>query len=360
MRYDYSKIAEKLLLWYGENARVLPWRSNPRPYYVWISEIMLQQTRVEAVKEYFNRFIKELPDVEALAGVEDDKLMKLWEGLGYYNRARNLKKAAIVVMEEYGGELPASYERLLTLPGIGAYTAGAISSIAYGIPVPAVDGNVLRVTKRLSAGYEDITKESVKKEIFTALLEDMPKEKAGAFNQALMELGAMVCIPNGKPLCESCPVAEYCLAYEQDVAMELPVKPQKKGRRIEEKTILVLEYQGKYGLHKRASKGLLADLWEFPGLEGRFGIEKLERVLEENQILDYSMELLGEAKHIFSHIEWHMLGYRIKIEENSREFEKQELFSELVWAEPEQMQEEYALPSAFKAYREKLLETIEN
>lgn len=354
MRYDYKKITAPLLCWYEENKRELPWRSNPKPYYVWISEIMLQQTRVEAVKEYFNRFIKELPDIASLAQVEDERLMKLWEGLGYYNRARNLKKAAIVVMEEYGGELPAEYERLLSLPGIGSYTAGAISSLAYKIPVPAIDGNVLRVTKRLSAGYEDITKEAVKKELFKELLEDMPKEKAREFNQALMELGAMVCIPNGKPLCEKCPVASLCLAYKQDVAMELPVKPAKKGRKIEEKTVLILEYQGKYGIHKRGDKGLLAGLWEFPGIEGKLGIEALEEILEENRISDYDMELLGEAKHIFSHVEWHMLGYGIRMEKADREFEKQELFSELVWADKEQLEEEYALPSAFKAYREKL------
>lgn len=354
MRYDYSQITEKLLSWYRENARLLPWRSDPKPYYVWISEIMLQQTRVEAVKEYFNRFIRELPDIEALAGVSEESLLKLWEGLGYYNRARNLKKAAAVVMEKFDGKLPADYEKLLTLPGIGAYTAGAISSIAYGIPVPAIDGNVLRVTKRLSAGYEDITKESVKKELFSALLEDMPKEEAGAFNQALMELGAVVCIPNGKPLCERCPVAEYCLACKQEIAMELPVKPVKKGRRIEEKTILVFEYQGKYALHKRAEKGLLAGLWEFPGLEGRVGIERMEELLEEQKLKDYTMELLGEAKHIFSHVEWHMLGYGIRMDKKCEEFEKQELFSQLVWADKKQLKEEYALPSAFRTYKERL------
>ena len=354
MRYDYSQITKNLLSWYRENARVLPWRSNPKPYYVWISEIMLQQTRVEAVKEYFNRFIKELPDIEALARVEEDKLLKLWEGLGYYNRARNLKKAAIIVMEEFDGRLPADYDKLLTLPGIGSYTAGAISSIAYGIPVPAVDGNVLRVTKRLSAGYEDITKDSVKKEVFSELLEDMPKEEAGAFNQALMELGAVVCIPNGKPLCKSCPVAECCLACKQEVAMELPVKPAQMGRKIEEKTILVVEYQGKYALHKRGEKGLLAGLWEFPGLEGRLGIERIEKLLEEHQIEEYTMELLGEAKHIFSHVEWHMLGYGIRIDKECPEFENQELFSELVWADREQLLGEYALPSAFRTYKEKL------
>jgi A/G-specific adenine glycosylase len=354
MKYDYSKITDRLLLWYRENARVLPWRSEPKPYYVWVSEIMLQQTRVEAVKEYFKRFIKELPDIEALSMVKEEKLLKLWEGLGYYNRARNLKKAAAVVMEEYNGELPSEYGELLKLPGIGSYTAGAISSIAYQRAVPAVDGNVLRVTKRLSAGYEDITKEAVKKEIFAELQKAMPVSEPGNFNQALMELGALVCIPNGKPLCFSCPLQELCLACQQEVVMELPVKPAKKGRKIEEKTVLVLEYQGKYALHKRSEKGLLAGLWEFPGLAGKFSIERIEHLLEENKITEYRMELLGEAKHIFSHVEWHMLGYGIGIEKENKAFEGCELYSELVWVEKERLEREYALPSAFKAYKDKL------
>lgn len=315
MKNDYTMIIEDLVTWFRKNARELPWRSNPKPYYVWVSEIMLQQTRVEAVKEYFKRFITELPDIKSLAEAPEEKLLKLWEGLGYYNRVRNLQKAAITIMENYEGELPADYKKLLLLSGIGSYTAGAIGSIAYGIPVPAVDGNVLRVTKRISGSYDDITKASVKKELEEDLLAIMPKEKPGDFNQALMELGAMICIPNGKPLCEKCPVRQHCIGFQKNIMMELPVKPPKKARKIEEKTVFVIEYQNKYALHKRAEKGLLAKLWELPNVESKWSIEKLEQWLEENGIYEYELELLGDAKHIFSHIEWHMLGYAIRIAE---------------------------------------------
>lgn len=323
MKHDYTMIIEDLVTWFRKNARELPWRSNPKPYYVWVSEIMLQQTRVEAVKEYFKRFITELPDIKSLAEAPEEKLLKLWEGLGYYNRVRNLQKAAITIMEQYEGELPADYKKLLSLSGIGSYTAGAIGSIAYGIPIPAVDGNVLRVTKRISGSYDDITKASIKKELEEDLLAIMPKEKPGDFNQALMELGAMVCIPNGKPLCEKCPVRQHCIGFQKNIMMELPVKPPKKARKVEEKTVFVIEYQNKYALHKRAEKGLLAKLWELPNVESKWSIEKLEQWLEENGIEEYELELLGDAKHIFSHIEWHMLGYAIRIAEKTEAIKMQ-------------------------------------
>ena len=252
MKYDYSIIVEDLLRWFQENARVLPWREQKNPYYTWVSEIMLQQTRVEAVKEYFLRFIEELPDVQALAKAEEGKLLKLWEGLGYYNRVKNMQKAAVQIMEQHQGKLPADYEELLRLKGIGTYTAGAIASIAYGIPVPAVDGNVLRVTKRLAASYDDVSKVSVKKELETSLTQIMPKGHPGAFNQALMELGAIVCLPNGTPLCSKCPVQKYCQAYKKDIVMELPVKAKKKARIIEERTVFLIEYQNQYILHQRS------------------------------------------------------------------------------------------------------------
>lgn len=354
-------IAGDLLTWYEENARVLPWRSKPEPYSVWISEIMLQQTRVEAVKGYFVRFLSAFPSPAELAAAEDDRLLKLWEGLGYYNRARNLKKAAIMIMEEYGGMLPADYEKLLRLPGIGSYTAGAIASIAYGIPVPAVDGNVLRVAKRLEGSFDDITKASVKKEMECVLREIMPKDRAGDYNQALMELGATVCIPNGKPLCCQCPVSGFCKAFKEDTYMEIPVKTPKKSRKKEEKTIVVLEYQNCYALHKRPNAGLLAGLWELPNLEGRISIPKLEKLLEEMGILEYQMELLGEAQHIFSHIEWHMLGYYVRIQKGNSHFQGELKGGQsngtdgFVWVLKEQMEEAYALPSAFSAYQDKIV-----
>ena len=345
-------MVEDLLQWFYENARELPWRGQKNPYYIWVSEIMLQQTRVEAVKEYFLRFIRELPDVEALAEVKEDKLLKLWEGLGYYNRVKNMKKAAMQIVEQYKGKLPADYEELLKLKGIGTYTAGAVASIAYEIPVPAVDGNVLRVTKRLAASYDDIAKASVKKELEETLKEIIPKGQAGAFNQSLMELGAVVCLPNGAPLCEKCPVQKYCQAYQNDIVMEVPVKTKKKARVIEEKTVFLIEYQKKYALHKRGRTGLLAGLWELPNIDGKYKEEQVRELLLKEQLPVVQICSLGEAKHIFTHKEWHMQGYAIKISsEAAKSMDKNNKFSPIVWADKEEIKEKYALPSAFCAYQ---------
>ena len=370
-----EEIVVPLLDWYDKQKRTLPWRSKPTPYRVWVSEIMLQQTRVEAVKPYFARFMKALPTVKKLAACPEEELLKLWEGLGYYNRARNLQKAAKIIMAEYNGELPADYEKLLGLPGIGSYTAGAIASQAYGLSEPAVDGNVLRVTKRLSGSYDDITKASVKKELEKSLKTVMPKtadaeeyNRPGAFNQALMELGAIVCIPNGKPFCDRCPLKEYCIACKKDIVMELPVKPSKKARKLEDKTVLIIEYQGKFAIHQRGNKGLLAKLWELPNLENKLSVSQMERLLEENGILEYEMGLLGEAKHIFSHIEWHMLGYKVKIDKIAEESpllegmniltKKKNILEneteDFLWVKKEQIDKEYAIPSAFRAYKKYL------
>ena len=256
MTYNYREMVEPLLEWFDSNKRELPWRDDPKPYYVWVSEIMLQQTRVEAVKGYFSRFLGELPTIEALSNAPEDKLMKLWEGLGYYNRARNLQKAAKVVMEQYGGELPASYEELLKLPGIGSYTAGAVSSIAFQLAEPAVDGNVLRVCKRVAGSFDDVTKDKVKKELEQDIRRIIPVDRPGDYNQALMELGAMVCIPNGKPLCEQCPVSHLCEANRKNLWEQIPVKPAKKARKIEKRTILLLEYQDRIAIRKRGKKAL--------------------------------------------------------------------------------------------------------
>ena len=347
MSYDYKKIVPFLLNWFDYNARILPWRENPRPYYVWISEIMLQQTRVEAVKEYFYRFTKAIPDIETLAHIEDEKLMKLWEGLGYYNRARNLKKAARLVMSDYDGELPSDYKELLKLPGIGAYTAGAIASIAFGLPEAAIDGNALRIAKRIAGSLEDITKESVKKELAEDFKRVLPKDRPGDFNQALMDLGAMICLPNGRPLCEQCPVMHLCQAYHKDMVMQIPVKPPRKERRIEKRTILLMEFQDRYLIHKREPKGLLAGLWELPGIEGEWSAAKLRKGLEGKGITIASMESLGSAKHIFSHLEWHMMGYHVRIQELPMEFLHDNAY---VMADGMELKSVYTLPSAFSAY----------
>ncbi|WP_270811711.1 A/G-specific adenine glycosylase [Hungatella effluvii] len=334
------KTMEKpLLSWYKNHARVLPWRENPEPYRVWISEIMLQQTRVEAVKPYFERFMAALPDTAALAAVPEDRLFKLWEGLGYYNRARNLKKAAGVVMEQYGGVIPASWEDLKTFPGIGSYTAGAIASIAYGIPVPAVDGNVLRVISRVTGSREDILKQSVKKQMELLLLGVMPQEGAGSYNQALIEIGAIVCVPNGEPLCGECPMASVCVARRDGLTKEIPVKTPKKSRKIEEKTILILEWEGRTAIRKRDSSGLLASLYELPGVEGWLEDEALAQMY---RVPLAAVRRLPEAKHIFSHVEWRMRGFAVELQEKPA--------GDYLWVTPEEIRETYSLPSAFKAY----------
>lgn len=336
-----------LLAWYGEHARILPWREDPKPYRVWISEIMLQQTRVEAVKPYFQRFMEALPTIEALSDVPEDKLLKLWEGLGYYNRARNLKKAAQVMMERYEGQLPASYEELLTLPGIGSYTAGAIASIAYGVPVPAVDGNVLRVLSRVLASSEDILKQSVKKQLETDLRETMPREHTSAFNQGLIEIGAIVCVPNGQPRCGECPLASICLGRKKGLLDSIPYKTPKKARRIEDRTILLIERGDRIVIQKRPDTGLLASLYEFPSMEGCLSEAEVREKLEETYGTITGIELLPTAKHIFSHVEWHMVGYRIILDG--------ELPPMWISAQRQELKERYPLPNAFSVYTKLIL-----
>lgn len=340
-----NEIVQPLISWYRQNKRLLPWRDQKNAYYTWVSEIMLQQTRVEAVKPYFLRFIGELPDVKALAECPEEKLMKLWEGLGYYNRVRNMQSAAQVVVAEYGSVLPASYDELLALKGIGSYTAGAIASIAYDIPVPAVDGNVLRVFSRITEDRQDIMKQSVRRQVEEKLLGIMPKEAPGDFNQALMELGAVVCVPNGPARCMECPVAALCKAYHHGTVDELPVKAPKKKRTIENRTVFVIQDGERTAIHKRPEEGLLAGLYELPNAEGHLSMdEALERV-KEMALEPLYIEALPEAKHIFSHIEWRMTGYRIRV--SSLEERKESSF---IFTEKKQSEKQYAIPSAFRAY----------
>lgn len=347
--HDKCRFTKQLVAWYDENKRILPWRDEPLPYYVWVSEIMLQQTRVEAVKPYFERFIKALPTLLDLAICEDDVLAKLWEGLGYYNRVRNMKKCAIVCVEKYHGELPASYEQLLKLPGIGAYTAGAIASIAFRIKVPAVDGNVLRVFSRVLVSEDDILKESTKKKFQTIIQSYIP-ERPDAFNQALMELGAMICVPNAAPRCNICPVASECLGYQSGAAMRLPNKTAKKARRIEKKTILVLVAKQKVHLVQRPKEGLLANLYEFDVVEGHPKKQELVEQVKAQFHVENIMTL-HPAKHIFSHIEWHMKGYLVQLADTSD--------VEGVWADAGEIAETYAIPTAYKVYREALMMYLE-
>lgn len=345
-QFELEKIVEPLLNWYDSHARILPWRQEPTAYRVWVSEIMLQQTRVEAVKPYYERFMNALPNVEALANAEEETLLKLWEGLGYYNRVRNLNKAAIQIMKEHAGKIPDTYEELCLLPGIGSYTAGAVASIAYNQCVSAVDGNVLRVISRIRLDERDILQAQVKKSVEQDLNRIIPHDRPGDFNQALMELGATVCVPNGEPKCQQCPWNHFCMAKRKGCMMEFPKKTPKKARSVEYKTILVLQDEQKTALQKRPQKGLLAGMYEFPWLEG---IQKEDQVLahlKEIGLQAIHIKRLEDSKHIFSHKEWHMTGYAIRVDELERSDKK----SNLLFVDREETQERYAIPAAYAAY----------
>lgn len=370
--FDLKQLVEPLQKWFLNNSRVLPWRENPSAYNVWISEIMLQQTRVEAVKPYFDRFIRQLPNVESLAECPEDKLLKLWEGLGYYNRVRNIKIAAKQIMDEYSGVIPSEYGELLKLKGIGHYTAGAIASIAYGKAVPAVDGNVLRVISRVTADNSDIMKQSVRTHMEDKIREIMCEESEGGegnqllvpsiFNQALMELGATVCVPNGAPKCESCPWSHLCEALKQGRIEEIPVKSKAKARRIEEKTVLIVKEGERVALHKRPNRGLLASMYELPNVEGKLSEKEVLHYIKEIGYVPIRIQPVCEAKHIFSHVEWHMKGYIVFLQalgyEEDNSVVSRDEKDKWIFVEVEETKERYAIPSAFVKYVEYLNVTI--
>lgn len=336
---ELRKLPIPLLVWYRENARILPWRSDPTPYHVWVSEIMLQQTRVAAVLDYYRRFLEAAPDPAALAGLSQDRLMKLWQGLGYYSRARNLQKAAKQIKERHGGVFPNTYEDIRALAGVGDYTAGAIASIAFGLPVPAVDGNVLRVTARITGDGGDITSPAMKKKVTQALAEVIPLDAPGDFNQAMMELGATICLPNGAPLCERCPAAHLCRAFQEGRTGELPVKAAKKERRVEERTVFLLFYGESVALRRRPDRGLLAGLWEYPNAPAD-GTDWPERW----GLSAPALERAGTGKHIFTHIEWHMTAL-------TGELDSPDLPQGWVWADRAALRDTYAVPNAFQAFQ---------
>lgn len=327
MEKELLKKAVPLLLeWYRLNKRELPWRGTHDPYRVWVSEIMLQQTRVEAVKGYYERFLTRFPTAAALAHAEEDDVLKAWEGLGYYSRARNLHKAAKRIAEE---GFPRDHDGVRSLPGVGDYTAGAICSIAYDLPCPAVDGNVLRILTRLFADGANIDEPTTKSAFADALREVYPPE-AGDFCQALMELGAIVCVPNGEPMCGACPWSELCRAHLQGREGEFPVRNEKRARKVVPMSVFVLESGGMYALEKREGKGLLAGLWQFPLAEGDADPLQFGEAVKKKS-----------AKHIFTHVEWHMTGYLVKA---------RECFPAYLWKTAEEIRQSYALPSAFKAF----------
>lgn len=335
-----SKISKLLLPWYDRNARKLPWRENADPYRVWISEIMLQQTRVEAVLPYYNRFLTALPNIKALSIVSDGQLFKLWEGLGYYSRAKNLKKAACDIESRFGGVFPNKYDDILSLPGIGPYTAGAISSICFNELRAAVDGNVLRIFTRLTEDKSPIDSAETKKKITAAVQDLYPKTRCGDFTQALMELGATVCTPKS-PKCEICPVGALCLAKKHGTALNYPVKSEKKEKKTEQKTVFFLRCENTFALHRRPQGGLLGGLWELPNTEG---------ILTAQQALQWTKNAGARPKelckkvqksHIFTHKIWEMTCYHILCAEKSDNF---------VWKTMEEIRKDYALPTAFRMF----------
>ncbi len=344
------RIVKPLCDWYQISKRDLPWRKDTLPYHIWISEIMLQQTRVEAVKVYYERFMKELPNIDALANVEEERLLKLWEGLGYYTRAKNLKKAAVKIIDEYQGKMPNTYEEIIQLPGIGEYTAGAIASIAFCEKVPAIDGNVFRVIMRIQNSKRNISKLSTKKELFQELSESMP-ENSGIFNQALMELGATVCVPNGEPHCNICPLKEMCKAFQEGTMLELPIKDSKKEKVMEEYTVFILLNYNKVAIHKRPSKGLLASLYEFPNVNQKLNVEEALKYLKEKGYTVLRILEMESSKHIFTHKIWQMTNYIVYIEEAEDKND---------WISVTTLLKQYALPSAFKKQLELLKEEVRN
>ena len=357
--FDLKQLVDPLCGWFVKNARDLPWRRDPSPYHVWISEIMLQQTRVEAVKPYYARFIGTLPDVQSLAECPEDVYLKLWEGLGYYSRVRNLHAAAVQIMEEHNGKIPDDYETLLKLKGIGHYTAGAICSLAYEKPVPAVDGNVLRVLTRVSGDDTDIMKQSFRTEVeksLFALLEDVCPSGVSPkiFNQGLMELGALICVPNGQPHCEDCPWKDLCIAKEKGLTDLLPVKKKAKARRIEERTVFLIQDGDRVAIHKRPSKGLLAGLYEFPNHEGHFSEKETLDFVRSMGFSPLRIRRLADSVHIFSHVEWHMIAYYLLVEEEAFATEEQKekaAKEKLLFVDAAEQKEKYAVPSAFSAYK---------
>ena len=337
-----NKLPSALLPWYRENKRDLPWRGTREPYRIWLSEIMLQQTRVEAVKGYYTRFLDALPSIRALADCDDDTLHKLWEGLGYYSRVRNMKKAAIKILEDHGGVFPGEYDAVRALPGIGDYTAGAICSICFDLPTPAVDGNVLRLLARICEDPTPIDLSAHKKAVRSALEAVYPRE-AGEFTQALMELGATVCGPNRKPDCGACPCREFCGSACNGTAERYPVRLPKREKKVEEKTVFILSCGNKLALRKRPDTGLLAGLWEFPNVDGRLDIPQATQIIREMGLAVKDIRAQLERSHIFTHICWEMRGYYLEVAEEA---------GDLTWLTPEQIDAQAALPTAFRQFRE--------
>ena len=342
-------LAEKITDWYVEHKRSLPWRKDKDPYHVWISEIMLQQTRIEAVVSYYHRFLKELPTIHDLASVEEEKLLKLWEGLGYYNRARNLKKAAVIITEKYHGKFPTTYEDILSLPGIGEYTASAIASICFSLPEVTIDGNVLRVYTRVFEDGSVIDLEKEKRRIRNTLMKIVPS-CSGDFNEGFMELGETICIPGGIPKCSECPLYDICLSRKHGTSLKYPVRLEKKEKKLEHYTVFIFYYKNYFLLEKRVDTGLLHGLWQFPNVEGTILQEEVERYCRNLDIEPLKIEIGISYTHIFTHKKWVMNSYYIEISQK----DKNKLTG--VFVTKREREEHYSLPGAFQPFQNDFLE----
>ena len=353
-----EKDAAGLLTWYDENRRILPWREDPAPYHVWLSEIMLQQTRVEAVKEYYRRFTEALPDIRSLAEAGEDTYLKLWQGLGYYSRVRNLHKAAQVIMGEYKGRMPETAKELIRLPGIGPYTAAAIASIAFGEPVPAVDGNLLRIFARLTCYPENCKLPAAGAAAGSFYGSFIPKERPGDFNQALMDLGAGICLPNTMPQCGQCPFAEKCLAHKRGEERQYPVMPEKAGRGKVKMSVFLIHYRDRIALRKRPEKGLLAGLYEFPNTEGWLSVGEADAFAKSLGFEPLRIRKLPDAKHVFTHREWHMQGFDVLVDEAEEiPFSGNTGYGpdgkgQVFMADRRELRDVWSVPSAFAVYRQ--------
>lgn len=343
----YKQLSNALLPWYKQNARALPWRQDTEPYHIWISEIMLQQTRVEAVRKYYLRFLEQIPDIRALAEVSESQLFKLWEGLGYYNRARNLQKAARMIETQYNGKFPNQYKDIRALPGIGPYTAGAIASICFNRPYAAVDGNVLRIITRMTENDAPIDNMQTKNEIAAQLEKVYPKDNCGQFTQALMELGATVCTPKS-PECTKCPANNFCRAYANGTVSEYPVRQPKKEKRLEDRTVFLLQCEDKYAIIKRTENGLLSGLWQLPNILGKLDVKQALYTAETLGVQPVELYKQMHRIHVFTHIKWQMTCYHILCAQEPSDF---------VWATAQEIQTTYALPTAFRMFLENLHET---
>jgi A/G-specific adenine glycosylase len=378
--YNFLPPEDDLLGWYQENKRDLPWRRDKDPYHIWVSEIMLQQTRVEAVKEYYRRFMDALPTIADLADADEDTYMKLWEGLGYYSRIRNMHKAAGVIVQDYGGAMPRTQAELLKLPGIGAYTASAIASIAFNERTPAVDGNLLRIFSRMTHYKEDIKKPAARRAAESWYLAIMSDRDPGSFNQALMDLGACICIPKGDPACladpAACPWSRCCKSCQNADPQDYPKTAPKKSRRVEERTVFLIQHGGQIALRKRPAAGLLAGLWEFPNTLGKLNRSQALQYTESLGFSPLKIKKLPAAKHVFSHVEWRMTGWQILADEwrpltGSEEGTDEQMplaesqnkepstfpdnSSGIILADAEEVREHYSIPSAFQAFKTRIL-----